>query len=544
MPKINVDALLDQFTSEALQPASGASGISKPTVSQPQGQPQPQRQWSPMQQGIFDAVRDRGLNLMVQARAGTGKTTTIVKAMDFAPGRSMFLAFNKSIADELREKVPERKDDVKTLNALGHGRWMEYSPRSTLEVGTGRTRKPSKLAQLLATQWGSEHPLVKEYGSAIQRCVSLAKAQAFGLPGSEYPDLTKWGSKPFEDIVDSFQLDIPIDVLPDCADMAAKLFQLSLQRLDIFDFDDQIYVPLWKGWRFNHYANVFVDEFQDLNPIQHYMLGVLHRQGSRLVGVGDDHQAIYGFRGALTDSMARAQKAFGMTVLPLSVSYRCAQRIIERAQRYCPDIQWREGAPEGQVWRRDDIAEDGEQLLSDPETFDDCLVLCRNNGPLFRAILRQIRARKPCRVLSNFLEGFQGFIKSFKQTETIKLLPRLDQWYERERSAAEAKGFDGKVAGLEDRYETARLLCEQYATVAEVLDMVHGLSQGTGGPTFATIHKAKGLEHENVYLLRPDLLPAFYARTPEQLQQEDNLTYVAITRAKQSFGYGVSEKRK
>jgi superfamily I DNA/RNA helicase len=144
-------------------------------------------------------------------------------------------------------------------------------------------------------------------------------------------------------------------------------------------------------------------------------------------------------------------------------------------------------------------------------------------------------------VLSNFLEGFQGFIRSFRCSETIKLMAKLDKWYEREREAAETRGLFAKAAGLEDKYETAKLLCEQYVTTDEVLRVVKALGEGTTGPTFSTIHKAKGLEHDHVYLLRPDLLPAFFARTPEQVQQEDNLAYVAITRAKETFGYGVRE---
>jgi DNA helicase-2/ATP-dependent DNA helicase PcrA len=250
-----------------------------------------------------------------------------------------------------------------------------------------------------------------------------------------------------------------------------------------------------------------VDECQDLSPIQHIMLERLKARGSRIIAVGDRHQAIYGFRGAKHDSMDDLKELFKMTELPLDISYRCAQSVVREA--------------------------------SDPRLFDNCLVVCRNNAPMFAAILRHVRAKSPCIVLSNFLDSFQGFIRSFKTVYTTDLMVKVDRWYEKESAAAKAKGFKGKLAALSDKYETVKLLCAEFKRTEDVLGMVKRLGYGVSGPTFATIHKAKGLEHENVYILRPDLMPAIYAQSPEQKRQEANLEYVAITRAKTNLTYGV-----
>ncbi len=53
----------------------------------------------------------------------------------------------------------------------------------------------------------------------------------------------------------------------------------------------------------------------------------------------------------------------------------------------------------------------------------------------------------------------------------------------------------------------------------------------------SSIHKSKGLEYDNVFLLRPDLIPSKFAKTEEELRQENNLMFVAITRAKKEFKY-------
>lgn len=535
--------LLDQTTQTASVASEGAS--------------QPTRQWSEHHLAVFDRVREPKTNIIIQAVAGGTKTSTLLEAMNHAPGGALFMAFNKAIADEIRSRVDAGTGQVKTLNALGHWQWMRNFPSATLDAQ--KTRK------IIERRLGREHPLVKDYGYPISRLVGLAKNQAFGLDESlqhtswtnqgiggkaaRFSDqgyqvfsewVNRWGQQSFQDLIDGYGLDVPPEMVADVADAALKVFVESALTPETFDFDDQLWFPAFAGWQYPWFANVFVDECQDLSPIQHLMLAKLVQRGARLVAVGDRHQAIYGFRGAAMDSMDRLKRKFSMVELPLSVSYRCSQRVVEAAQLYCPHIQARNGAPLGSVVRRDARDSEGYQtFFDDPEIWTQGLIVSRNNAPLFRAILRHVRAQKPCRVLTNFLEGFAGWIRGFKSKSTVELIAKLEKWYETEKAAAEAKEFWGKVAGIEDRFETAMLLCSQYRTVDEVLDVVKSLGECQTGPTFATIHKAKGLEAGEVYLLRPDLLPAFYARSPEQLQQENNLSYVAITRAKTDLTFGV-----
>lgn len=483
-----------------------------------------ERHWSVMQEAIFDQVRNSGENLLIQARAGTGKTTTIVKGMDCATGTSLFLAFNKAISEDIKKKVninnPYATAEVKTLNGLGHGMWWRNSRSSELDA-----LKVKGLVRQLVGEGTEDY---KEFGYAIGRAAGLAKNCAFGLE-------TKPFHSDFTQLIDSYGFDIPEAKLDWAGTIVQEVFERSRKDLKTFDFDDQLYIPLQENWKFPYYSNVFVDECQDLSPIQHLMLRRLQAQGSRIIAVGDSHQAIYGFRGALVDSMNTLKDLFQMTELPLSISYRCAESIIAAAQQYCLDIQARPGAPQGQVIRLNRDLGDKE-----PEIFSNVLVLCRNNAPMFKAILRHVRAKSPCIVLTNFLESFQGFIRSFKTTRTSELRTKLDQWLEKERASAEKRGFKNKVAQLMDKYDTAVLLSNEFQFTEDVIKLLTKLGQGTTGPTFATIHKAKGLEHENVYILGPDLMPSPYATTLDAKQQEANLIYVAITRAKLKLTWGLN----
>ena len=65
---------------------------------------------------IFEALHVPDSNILIQAVAGSGKTTTLIEGLRHAPGTALFMAFNKSIAEDIRGKAP--KGDVKTLNAL------------------------------------------------------------------------------------------------------------------------------------------------------------------------------------------------------------------------------------------------------------------------------------------------------------------------------------------------------------------------------------------------------------------------------------------
>jgi superfamily I DNA/RNA helicase len=70
-------------------------------------------------------------------------------------------------------------------------------------------------------------------------------------------------------------------------------------------------------------------------------------------------------------------------------------------------------------------------------------------------------------------------------------------------------------------------------SVAELMTRCETLfSDDKSAVTLSTVHKAKGLEADNVYILRPELMPHPMAKTPEAIAQESNIEYVAVTRTK------------
>lgn len=470
-------------------------------------EPAPNRQWSDQQSEVFAQVAQPQANLQISAVAGSGKTTTLCEAMKHSPGQSLFLAFNKTIAQEIESRGVLA--EVRTLNSLGFRLCLKHLPGVKLDA--------DKVRKILQPKLTSQDA---QYLFDLQKSIGFAKNAALGV----ISPATDWD---FEDLLTNGS-DIPLAEIPRLAMIAREGFDASLANLQTIDFDDQVYLPIAQQWPFPKFSSVFIDEDQDLNPINHITLGALNHQGARIVGVGDRYQAIYGFRGALSDSISRLVHQFGMTELPLSTTYRCALAIVKLAQEFCPDIQARADAPFGDI-----------RHAQDPNLFPDGeLILCRTNAPLFKAILRHVRARRPCQVLSNFLQTFQSWIRRFKAQSIAELKLKAELWYWKEFEAAKAKGLKGKMHGLSDRYQTLLVLCQDAKDPENIIQLLKFLESSRSGPIFSTIHKAKGLEATSVYILRPDLCPAPWDPSEEAQRQEANLQYVAITRAKEFLTFG------
>lgn len=484
----------------------------------------PRRVWSPQSEAIFSAVRETSDNIIVEAVAGSGKTTNLIQATNWTSSPTKYLAFARANALDLQTKLPDPKM-AQTINSMGHGMWMRNVPGAQIDF--------DKVEKICARLLDREDQ--KKYGYLIRRIVGQAKAAGVGIDSP-----ISAGS--FDHFITNGDWDIDDKDVSRVAELCSRVFTTSAYETETFDFDDQVYGPVLHRWKFPRIATLLVDEAQDLNTIQHLFIEQLVAQGARLIAVGDRFQAIYAFRGALHNSLDLLQKQFNMLSLPLSVCYRCPQTVIQEAQTLVPQIQWRPGAPVGSLTYHREAIPSGEERR-DPELFpENWLILCRNNAPLFSAVMRHVRARRPCRVLSNALEGLASFIKRMRASNTEDLMRKVEKWKEKEILAAEAKGMPWKAAAIEDKADTVMELSVSFHSVEEVLDLLRQLSEGKSGPMFATIHKAKGLEAPHTYLLRPDLLPGFWVEKPEDLQQEMNLKYVAVTRAQESFTYGLTLK--
>lgn len=482
-----------------------------------------ERTWSPYQTNIFDFIRNGAKspvsngkrNAIIRAVAGSGKTTTIVEGMKAASGFNVFLAFNKSIAEELKS----RGVNAKTFHSL------TYTP--VMKARKAFSVDSDKLKKLTTANWSRSDCMV--YGAFAMRLVGLARQIGMGcLVPNEYD--TWMGIVVHHDI----EIESELGELGRGIELAMELLDLS-NHSNMVDFDDLLYFAVLDNILLPKFSFVFVDEAQDTNAIQREILKKVMAHDSRLIAVGDPAQAIYGFRGADSESMNMIAKQFDCVELPLTVSYRCPTTVIEYAQTIVPDIEAAPNAPAGAVvklgkkWELENF-KDGD------------LIVCRTTRHLVALAFRMLKRRIPAHLMGNDIgAGLKGLIKRMNANSLDELQKKVDSWMEREVSKATEKEQDSKVERIYDQAHTINMLIdsmeENARTIADLTAVIDKLFAPNNAARIklATIHKAKGLEAPRVYWLNSSQCPPKWVRKDWQMKQEMNLCYVAITRAMQEL---------
>lgn len=464
------------------------------------------------QEAIYSFVTEGEGNAIVEAVAGSGKTTTLVEAIRRIIGRSnIFLAFNKSIAEELKK----RGVNARTFHSLC------FSP--VLRAKGVKDISAQKTRDIIDARFGDKD--ARMYGPFINRLVGLAKNSGIGC-------LMDDTEQNWSDLASHHDLELE-DENADYATalrFASEVLQLSNQ-VKALDFDDLLYFAVKDGISLPKFDFVFVDEAQDTNSIQRAILRKIMHSNSRLVAVGDPAQAIYGFRGSDSDSLDLIASEFNAKRLPLTVSYRCPTSVIEHARQWVSHIEAAPAAPAGKV---DDLNQSW-----GPKTFvADDLVVCRTTKPLVSLAYQLLTSRVPVRILGKDIgAGMKSLIKKMNPKGINGLVEKLNAYTVREVEKARAKKLDAKAEAIQDKTDCVLFLIqtleENNRTVPALLAVIDRLfADGVNTVLLATIHKAKGLEADRVYWMNSRSCPAKWARQGWQQQQERNLCYVATTRAK------------
>ena len=486
--------------------------------------PKEQRVWSVQQQDIFrwfkNAEDDPGYNsdhLVVRARAGTGKTTTIIEGVNRAPESSILLcAFNKKIADDLTKRISNPHAEAKTLHSVGY-QAVRRQWRG-MPVSKGTERADSLTAMVCS----------KNTPKPILRLVTQLHTKGrdmlpLGYTGQALQNLALF----FDLVPDEGWTDYRLDFVVVRAQEAMSIAANQDPTYDIgIDFADMIFLPLAWNLLSKDYDLVVVDEAQDLSKAQ---IEIAQRLCSgRICVVGDDKQAIYGFRGADSGSLDRLKTELGAAELPLTTTYRCCQSVVRKAQALVPDILAGVDNPEGVV----DAIEGLEGLLEavEPGQF----ILSRLNAPLVMITLGLLKRKKRARMAGRDIgAGIQAILRKLKlldSTPVVELLKRLQEWETKNVTRYASYGQLELVERTRDQAGMIFALAETSETISDLQNRIEWLFsddvQDHEQILCSSVHKAKGLEAERVYVLQE----SFYRRgvTPE----EQNIEYVAITRAK------------
>jgi len=529
--------------------------------------------WTPEQEKIFEAGTKRGAPMVIEAVAGSGKTSTMVELAKRLKN-SLFLAFNKSIAEEISDRhkleartfhsfgfricsiyarnSSSRSNNLTVDNKLAY-KTMETSPQFygiELAEADGDPIEEAKVAKQIGVS-AKLATAIKEYGVDVEAdTFTRDNVIMFGFEVGAIPS-TLFVAPPGV-----------IERITDCAMTYARLcraWDVGTLTFGKVDFADMLYVAnslverglvdVGRALRSlvgGPCSVVFVDEAQDLNPIQHSLIRKIGEH-ARVIAVGDTGQAIYGFRGACHDSMSKTKailkQQFGSVIEEdLSICFRCPSSHVELAARFRPGIHPFKDAIEGHVEVVDDVVTSVESEFTKSSN---CLVISRLKAPLMGLALRLLARKVPVRCQNrDITERLRSDLSSFKSHEGVQaVFDKLERKYGKvierlskrcsDDNAMEVEAITDWIGVLE-----SFLIHSSAATVGDVIELANELSsQAAGGAVdIMTVHRAKGLEADNVWLLNYEQLPFSWPDIkPEEQQQEVNLAYVAYTRSKRNL---------
>jgi superfamily I DNA/RNA helicase len=463
------------------------------------------RVWSPQQNAIFAAIEDESKrHLVVEALAGTGKTSTVVEAVRHTcDGDTVAVfAFNKSIADELKRRSWPDGVHISTFHSFGlRAVTSAYGSREVDARACGNRLKAS----------GGFMPF--DVRRTIEKLVSFAKAT-----------LAKQDVGSLIDLLDTAEIDVPKSTTRQAVAVKARaiLEATAADELGPIDYDDMVWLPVVQGLTVKQHDWVFVDETQDLNACQLALARMACKPEGRIVAVGDRRQAIYGFRGADREAIPRMIRELDAEVLPLSVTYRCPIAVVEEANHYVPALEAAPGASTGLV-----------TCATEHACFE-CVkpgdfVISRVNAPLVSLCFRLLAAGRKARIQGRDIgQGLATWIKDRRARDVPELVQAIRGWERAEiaRLAAEEKD----TLSVTDKAACLIALCEGESRVAGVLLKVETLFADNGpGVVLTSTHRAKGLEADRVWLL--------WDTYRDNTEEERNLCYVAITRSKGELIY-------
>lgn len=472
----------------------------------------PKHIWSPYQKKIFHDIAKGEGHTIVEARAGSAKTTSIVESFRYLPKgkKTIALAFNKNIQTELQERAPSYVDCL-TFHSLGlRAIRQQYK---TVEIDDYKVFNIAK--EFDECQDG--HKLNTDLIFSLCDTVAYCKYGLMDSPSA------------IDSLISRFGIDLCEIERKTFISMVIKILGKDKAMTTKIDFNDMCWFPFVYDLFLGQYDFVFVDERQDLNKSQMVMAKkVCKKAGGRIIVVGDKYQELYSWRLSDTSIVNSLADEPGTKTLSLPISYRCPKNIVDLVKPWVPDMVCPEGTKPGEIShiplsKLYNIAKPG------------CFVLSRTNAPLIKVCMQFIRQGIKANIRGRDVgKHLTALIKKSKKKQMPAFMKWLEEWKDEEVAKLQAKNINAD--NTLDRYECLVNLCDEFKTLDEVLNQIDHLFDESDEKNIiilSTVHRAKGLERENVFLLRWTFRNWFDKILPGTEDDEElNIAYVAATRSK------------
>jgi DNA helicase II / ATP-dependent DNA helicase PcrA len=507
---------------------------------------------NPEQRRAAEAVRGP---VCILAGAGSGKTTTITRRIAqqvasgaFPANAIMAVTFTDKAAGELRARLSALGASgvrASTFHSAALRQLRHFAPE---RLGT---IMPSKV--LLLRQIANRLPAPYKFRPAGDLATEIEWAKNRRIPPGRYDDReppipVDLMKRVYVEYEERKQASGSID-FEDLLELAVQLFEVDDRARETFRAQ---------------YRAFTVDEYQDVNLLQRSLLDLWLGDRDDLCVVGDDYQSIYAFTGAGPEHLLAMPDRFPHTqVFRLEENYRSSPQVLELANKLVPRLGGAEktlraarpDGPEPVVRPYPTEEDEGAALVAAIRGLDcpleEAAILARTNSRLtdFERLLHAARIpyqgaslldRDAARRLCRRLERSPATAAEAVRAEAVAagwVEPPPGKLGEREQVRQDdlrvlvelATGFDGSAA----------------AFVADLREQFSPGSDAARGVHLLTLHRAKGLEFEAVFLprLQDKELPSKQARSEDEIAEERRLLYVGLTRAKRLLWLSWSGKR-
>ncbi|MFG1940166.1 ATP-dependent DNA helicase UvrD2 [Micromonospora tulbaghiae] len=352
----------------------------------------------------------------------------------------------------------------------------------------------------------------------------------------------------------------------------------------VIDFEDMLRAAVWGIEEHpdvaeqvrNQYRHFVVDEYQDVNPLQQRLLEAWLGGRDDLTVVGDASQTIYSFTGATSSYLVDFPRLHGgATVVRLVRDYRSTPQVVGLANAVISQARGAEARLRLELHGQRRPGPEPELRIFTDEPAEANAVAAR-----CRALVAGGTPAREIAVLFRTNAQSEAYEKALSEAGVPYVLQGAERFFERPevrqamialraatRSADPGTPLPAAVAealtavgwapdspppggAARERWEALAALvqlAEEYAAEAEDDPGLTGFTEELArraaqqhvptveGVTLASLHSAKGLEWDAVFLvgLAEGTLPTTYAKTMEQVEEERRLLYVGITRARE-----------
>ncbi|XP_028810468.1 F-box DNA helicase 1 [Denticeps clupeoides] len=488
---------------------------------------------TPEQLEITNHSIQRDHVVKIVAFAGTGKTSTLVKYASHHPHlRFLYAAFNKSVQMEAQHRFPSNVECTTVHSMAFKAIGQRYKDLKKL----GGNLKPFSVAWVLPKGWGG-FIYAKVVTTTINTfCASADPCISTGHVPDKYTNT--------KGLVERPDLYKKLKFASLAQDIWEKMIDLRPTRKTAYHMTHDGYLKLWQLQRpcFDQYDVIFIDEAQDCTPV---IMDIMLSQNCGKILVGDPHQQIYTFRGAvnalhtishthlfyLTQSFRFGPEIAYIGATILDVCKQVKKTLVGGLQ---------EGSVCGVYTRK------GKGSLA---------ILCRSNGTVFSEAVRVAENSPQCKI--HIIGGVNSF-----GLQKIMDIWELMQGDNRKGNIKDpficnfAGGALGGFMGLksyaqntEDRELEVKLaVVERYSNrIPQLVNLIYSRAEDSPANAdyiLGTVHKSKGLEFDTV-ILTDDFVKVSCQRHIMQKRgikpaggirdDEWNLLYVGVTRAKRNL---------